>query len=73
MMRMSTKVKCPYCGFEQDVVVEVEKYAPRTGHELVRCDVEEGGCDELFVVSWKVAVTATARAIEKEEQERVDI
>lgn len=62
-MAWKWKVKCPYCGFENEVEHDVFY---KKSH-LVTCDSEEGGCDRNFVADVAVSVTTKARKIEGEE------
>lgn len=58
---MPVKVKCPYCGHEQ------ERHAPSTqGHKLVLCDSECGGCGEYYVMSWKTEIMVISYEIGSE-------
>lgn len=57
-MKLSRKIKCPYCGFSQPVLFEKER-----GAQLVTCDFENGGCEAEFVVQHSCSVQAMAIAV----------
>jgi hypothetical protein len=62
-VNMLVKVKCPYCGFEKNNHIEVE--ADHSIHPvIVRCNIDEGGCDKDFVVFPKIMIIADIRKIE---------
>jgi len=59
---VSFKVKCPYCGFEQ--------WHRLSNMQLGRvkqiwCDVDEGGCDEMFGVAVSMDVSAIIYKLER--------
>lgn len=62
------KVKCPYCGKENEVLAS-SNYDDRY---LCRCDFMEGGCDRDFIADVKVQFSATPLKIEGEETKEVD-
>lgn len=41
-------VKCPHCGLEQPVKMEITSTI--LNRFFVTCDLEEGGCDETFAL-----------------------
>jgi len=50
-----TKVDCPYCKAKNVVSV-----APQfTDTVLIACDVENGGCDNIFAVKTELKIAAT--------------
>lgn len=57
-MTLSTKVKCPYCGHEQNCNVD-----KAVGHEVTLCYPEDGGCDNYYAVFWKASLSATTGTI----------
>lgn len=70
---MKTKIKCPYCGKENSVLVEDGRYFQK---QITTCDLEEGGCDKDFVVETHISINAECKKIEGEEEayrlERLD-
>jgi len=53
---------CPYCEHENKRVTD-----RRLIQELLYCDVEDGGCDQLVVVKFHVTTSTTALKVEGEE------
>lgn len=56
------KVKCPYCGHENRVLVEIQNGIQK--REVTTCDLDSGGCDKDFVIHPKVEVSADVYKIE---------
>lgn len=52
---------CPKCGFENKKSVGMEDNSPKP--QVVCCDLEEGGCDTYFAVSFKFSVETTVMEI----------
>jgi len=46
--------KCPHCGFTQNFLTEETLYPMNENVQLVTCDLDEGGCEEEYVVKWKL-------------------
>lgn len=58
---METKVKCPYCGYENNIEINPEN---RAQNQIVLCDYEGGGCDKYFVAFTEIAVQTEGKRIE---------
>lgn len=63
-------IKCPLCGHKQAYMLDIR--CTFGNHFFIRCDAEEGGCDELFAVeiSVKTIVTTlvmTAKGVSHEQ------
>lgn len=59
---LSVNVKCPYCGLENIVFLDVDsRFIPK---QIVTCDVEIGGCDKDFVIDPRLKVTTDVYKIE---------
>lgn len=56
------KVTCPNCGRERELLVDAEDLRKL---EIVNCIVEEGGCDEDFVVRPWAEIKAEVYTISK--------
>lgn len=56
---------CPYCGHRNKFTMEKEgMIAPIVKMAIYTCDIEEGGCDQPFVVGLKLEPVVTIKAIE---------
>ncbi|WP_423197157.1 hypothetical protein DFLDMN_000733 [Cupriavidus sp. H19C3] len=65
-MKLQISAKCPHCGAANQVAAEAG-VVMRIPH-FVLCDVDEGGCDEHFVVLVRVAPDViVARIVEVNE------
>ncbi len=62
-MRITTQVTCPYCGFVNCFGAE-----DTIGDSLVRCNVDMGGCDGAFVVSYVAKLETSVKSVEGEER-----
>lgn len=60
---MSYGVKCPYCGFINQVYVGHDAWLPK---EVITC-TDEGGCEKDFVIEVKKKTTIKTFKIEGEE------
>lgn len=58
---MRAKVKCPYCGLENNIIINPEIIAEK---QIVLCDCEEGGCDRYFAAFAKINVQCEGKTIE---------
>lgn len=58
---MKTKVKCPYCGYENNVEINSENAIEK---QVILCDCEDGGCDRYFVAFIRVHVETEGKGIE---------
>ena len=59
---VSVMCRCPLCNFlNQYKSLEADGLYNHT--ELVRCDQEEGGCGEQFVLTYKVGISAAVAPI----------
>lgn len=62
------QAKCPYCGL-------IGSYGMDAGNDnlfhnmnwLVHCDIEEGGCDRMFMMKVELDTTVTSCKIEGQE------
>ena len=62
-MTLSTKIKCPYCGHERNLVVD-----STAGQEISLCCPEDGGCDIMYAVFYRASLSATTYVIGTEEE-----
>lgn len=53
MIRMK-QIKCPHCGFENKVSMDLDKIWREPQRET--CDVDEGGCDQDYYLDAEVEV-----------------
>ena len=61
-INLSVKVICPYCGLENEVILNVDsRFIPK---KIVTCDIEMGGCDKDFVIAPRLEITADVYKIE---------
>ena len=62
-MRKLVYATCPYCNFinKWNLKIPKRRYIDYTGHY---CDIDEGGCDKMFLVQLSLDVTAKSFAIE---------
>lgn len=60
---LKIKVKCPYCGFENNIIINPENI---TEKQITLCDCDKGGCDRYFAAfaKVKVKVQCEGKAIE---------
>lgn len=54
-------IACPYCGLEQSFVFEAPGVA-----RIAYCDVDEGGCDRMLIVTGEIHISATLRTVDGE-------
>jgi hypothetical protein len=59
----TVSVKCPHCGFVNDMWVDAEDLGKL---RVYWCNLEEGGCDAPLVVCPTATVTATVYTISKD-------
>lgn len=57
---MNAKVKCPYCGLENVIIINPENLIEE---QVVVCDHEEGGCDRYFAAFIRVEVETEGKEI----------
>lgn len=52
-MELRKRVNCPWCGLAQYTIVDLFPVTDvmRAEKKIVRCDLEEGGCEGEFVVT----------------------
>lgn len=62
-MRIIEDVRCPYCGFINEVTINQV-----WDKQIVTCDVDEGGCDREFVIKAYVKADVETFKIEGEEE-----
>lgn len=60
-MEKRIAITCPYCGHENQILVEVTPYARKI---IAFCDAERGGCDTEFVAGYHFAPVAQSFGIE---------
>lgn len=61
-INLSMSVRCPYCGLENIVPVDIDgRFIPK---KIVTCDIDMGGCDRDFVIDPRIKVTADVYKIE---------
>ncbi len=58
---MKIKVKCPYCGFGNDIIINPENV---TEEQIILCDCDKGGCNRYFAAFTEVKVQREGKAIE---------
>lgn len=58
---MKSKVKCPYCGWENNLLINPEKVMEQ---QIILCDCNEGGCDKYFAAFTEIKVQNTGKKIE---------
>lgn len=58
---MKIKVKCPYCGFENNIIINPENV---TEKQIILCDCDNGECDRYFAAFTEVKVQRESKAIE---------
>ena len=47
-INLNVSVRCPYCGLENIVPVDIDGcFIPK---KIVTCDIDMGGCDRDFVI-----------------------
>lgn len=62
-MNVYFTARCPYCGHDNKFSMEMDK--PWGSHMAVyTCDVEEGGCDQPFVVGLELKPQVMSMAID---------
>ena len=66
-MKLSTTVKCPYCG--NDVTVWADE---DWGKMIELCEKEFGGCDYWFAVFYRAILDARSFAIGTEDERNRD-
>ena len=66
-MKKTVYVTCPYCKHVNKILMKLPKY--QTKRTIEYCDIMEGGCDKMFVVSLKLSVVAEALGIEGQGEE----
>ena len=68
-MKYVIYAKCPYCGVDNKMSLEVESTFPQ--YHLIQCDMEMDGCDNVFAVSLqfqpKLTVYSLMESSPKEE------
>lgn len=64
----SAIITCPYCGFEFLKNIEKGGARERVRGMLVVCPLEDGGCDETFVVRFDTTIETEELKIEGAEQ-----
>lgn len=59
---VSTKLKCPYCGKENEVILGRIGF----GHtvKITKCAESMNGCGKYFVADMNVSLSGTARKID---------
>lgn len=60
-MKLTTKAKCPYCGF--DFFVSSERAYQ---NQIEYCPSEKGGCDHMMVITTTAHLTAKVLKVEQE-------
>lgn len=58
---MKAKVKCPYCGKENVIIISPESIREE---QIVICDWEGGGCDRCFAAFTSVEIKTEGKRIE---------
>ena len=61
---ISNIVTCPYCGHKNNIAYPVGDY--RT-NDIIYCDVENGGCDQPFVIINPFRITFTSKILKIEK------
>jgi len=61
-VKLSVNVNCPYCGVINNVILNID--SPFIPKRIVTCDIEEGGCDNDFVIDPHFEITAGVYKIE---------
>lgn len=61
-MQIFFPARCPYCGHDNKFMATMDE--PKTRLIVYTCDIEEGGCDQPFVVSLELKPVVTIKAIE---------
>ena len=51
------KLKCPYCGTDNSTLLTIDSVI--MNRFFIRCDVEIGGCDELFAIEVNMKTDVT--------------
>jgi len=54
---------CPYCGTSQEHVIDVHAH---TYKQVIRCCIEDGGCDGDFVLGARYRLDLTYQKVEGE-------
>jgi len=60
--------KCPHCGFSQRHVGPLPSVNGGRESELVYCDSEEGGCDKLVALEWRIQPVYRAMKVEDPDE-----
>ena len=51
------KLKCPHCGNETATMLTIDSVI--MNHFFIRCDLEDGGCDELYAIEVNIKPVVT--------------
>ena len=67
-MHRMVHIECPYCGTINRILHKFEVFMDAHGKaQLVRCEIEEGGCEKKFVVETTVVIESTVYKLEEVE------
>lgn len=64
MEKIQTEFKCPYCGLKNKVLLEPVIY----GQEIVNCDLENGGCEGMIVITYSARIDVTVHEVVGEKE-----
>jgi hypothetical protein len=66
IMKIKIDIPCPYCHHQN--TLNLNPADVQSGHHLMSCDCENGGCDKLFVyhIPWDISILAGIKKVEGE-------